>query len=59
MHLPAVGRQLFTRCRYRRQLPLVIVELFGGVLLAIVGDYHDASRALAFAALMASMFIRQ
>lgn len=42
MHLPAVKRQLFTRCRYGRQLPLVIVELFGGVLLAVVGDCHDA-----------------
>ena len=30
-----------------------------GVLLAIVGDCHDASRALSFAALMASIFIRQ
>jgi hypothetical protein len=38
MHLPAVQRQLFTRVRYRRQLPLVIVELFGGVLLAVVSD---------------------
>ena len=43
MHLPAVQRQLVTRCRYRRQLPLVIVELFGGVLLAVVGDCHKSS----------------
>lgn len=28
MHLLAVKYQLFTRRRYRRQLPLVIVELF-------------------------------
>ena len=28
MHLLAVKRQLVARCRYRRQLPLVIVELF-------------------------------
>jgi hypothetical protein len=27
MHLPAVKHQFFARCRYRRQLPLVIVEL--------------------------------
>lgn len=27
MHLPAVQCQLVARCRYRRQLPLVIVEL--------------------------------
>lgn len=40
MHLPAVQHQFFPRCRYRRQLPLVIVELFGGVLLAVVGDCH-------------------
>ena len=44
MHLPAVQRQLVARVRYRRQLPLVIVELFGGVLLAVVGDCHDAFR---------------
>lgn len=44
MHLPAVKRQLVARCRHRRQLPFVIVELFGGVLLAVVGDGHDASR---------------
>lgn len=43
MHLPAVKRQLFTRCRYLRQLPLVIVELFSGVLLAVVGDCHDSA----------------
>lgn len=43
MHLPAVQRQLVARCRYRRQLPLVIVELFGGVLLAVVGDCHKSS----------------
>lgn len=43
MHLLAVKRQLVTRCRYRRQLPLVIVELFGGVLLAVVGDCHKSS----------------
>lgn len=44
MHLPAVKRQPLSRCRYRRQLPLVIVELFGGVLLAVVGDCHEAPR---------------
>lgn len=44
MHLPAVQHQFLPRCRYRRQLPLVIVELFGGVLFAVVGDCHDASR---------------
>lgn len=43
MHLPAVQRQLVTRFRYRRQLPLVIVELFGCVLLAVVGDCHKSS----------------
>lgn len=43
MHLLTVKRQLVTRCRYLRQLPLVIVELFGGVLLAVVGYCHDAS----------------
>ena len=49
MHLPAVKRQLVAWCRYRRQLPLVIVELFGGVLLAVVSDCHDASRARSIA----------
>ena len=44
MHLPAVQGQLVARCRYLSQLPLVIVELFGCVLLAVVGDCHDASR---------------
>ena len=43
MHLPAVQSQLVAWCRYRRQLPLVIVELFGGVLLAVVGDCHKSS----------------
>ena len=43
MHLPAVQRQLVTRVGYRRQLPLVIVKLFGGVLLAVVGDCHKSS----------------
>lgn len=44
MHLPSVQRELVARVRYRRQLPLVIVELFGGVLLAVVSDCHEASR---------------
>ena len=52
MHLPAVKHQFFTRCRYRRQLPLVIVELFGCVLLAVVGDCHDSSRARSIASAM-------
>lgn len=52
MHLPAVQHQFFPRCRYRRQLSLVIVELFGGVLLAVVGDCHDASRARSIASAM-------
>lgn len=43
MHLPAVKRQLVARCRHRRRLPFVIVELFGGVLLAVVGDCHKSS----------------
>lgn len=44
MHLPAIQSQLVAWCRYRRQLPLVIVELFGGVKLAVLGDCHGASR---------------
>lgn len=52
MHLPAIKCELFPRCRYRRQLPLVIVELFGGVLLAVVGDFHDAYRARSMASAM-------
>ena len=43
MHLPAVHRQLLARVRYRSKLPLVIVELFGGVLLAVVDDCHDSA----------------